>query len=83
MLILFTLNGKAMCLDSHYLMLGCYGPKKELHSYTTPPEQAPSGMLARGDYHVTSVLMDDDLNMFCSWSWNMKIAKDWHVTDSK
>lgn len=41
-------------------MVGSYAPKKELQSYTTPVEDAPSGMLARGHYTVNSLFTDDD-----------------------
>lgn len=56
------------CLTSYLLfivdkmtqMVGSYAPKKELQSYTTPVEDAPSGMLARGHYTVNSLFTDDD-----------------------
>ena len=41
-------------------MVGSYAPKKDLQSYTTPVEDAPSGMLARGHYTVNSLFTDDD-----------------------
>ena len=41
-------------------MVGSYAPKRELQSYTTPLEDAPSGMLYRGHYTVTSLFTDDD-----------------------
>ena len=39
-----------------------YAPKKELQSYTTPIEDAPSGLLYRGNYTVSSLFTDDDQN---------------------
>ena len=42
--------------------LRSYAPKKELQSYTTPIEDAPSGMLYRGHYTVASLFTDDDQN---------------------
>lgn len=61
--------------DSH--MVGSYGPKPELQSYTTKPEQAPSGMIARGSYTVKSLFTDDDKNEHLKWEWTLDIKKDW------
>ena len=43
-------------------MVGSYAPKVTAHSYTTPLEDAPSGMTGRGSYHVNSLFTDDDKN---------------------
>lgn len=59
-------------------MVGSYPPKAELHSYTTPVEKAPSGLLARGNYSVTSLFTDDDKNEHLKWDWTFEIKKDWH-----
>jgi len=61
-------NVSEFCLTNYLLfivdkmtqMVGSYAPKKDLQSYTTPVEDAPSGMLARGHYTVNSLFTDDD-----------------------
>ena len=58
-------------------MVGSYAPKPEIQSYTTPSEDAPSGMLSRGTYHVKSLFTDDDGNEHLKWEWAFEIKKDW------
>ncbi|XP_059486057.1 rho GDP-dissociation inhibitor 1 [Neocloeon triangulifer] len=58
-------------------MVGSYPPKVEMHSYTTPPEDAPSGMMARGSYTVQSLFTDDDKSEHLKWEWSFEIKKDW------
>ncbi|VDM62176.1 unnamed protein product [Angiostrongylus costaricensis] len=58
-------------------MVGSYGPKKELQSYTTPIEEAPSGLLHRGRYKVKSQMTDDDDHDWLTWTWVTEITKEW------
>lgn len=58
-------------------MVGSYAPKLELQSYTTPKEEMPSGMLARGNYGVKSLFTDDDQHEHLKWEWSFEIKKDW------
>ncbi len=58
-------------------MVGSYGPKAEPHTYVTPVDEAPKGMLARGDYKVKSKFLDDDKNIHLQWEWSFEIKKDW------
>jgi len=58
-------------------MLGSFGPSCELYVCDTSPEEAPSGMLARGKYRVRSLITDDDKNRYLEWTWHLDIAKDW------
>lgn len=58
-------------------MLGSYPPKKDIQSYTTPSEEAPSGMMARGTYTIVSLFTDDDKNEHLKWEWTFEIKKDW------
>lgn len=58
-------------------MVGSYPPKTELQSYTTPAEDAPSGMMARGTYSVASLFTDDDKHEHLKWNWTFEIQKDW------
>ncbi|XP_013776212.1 rho GDP-dissociation inhibitor 1-like [Limulus polyphemus] len=58
-------------------MVGSYGPKLELQSFITKPEEMPSGMPARGKYTVKSLFTDDDKNEHLKWEWCFEIRKDW------
>jgi len=40
-------------------------------------EEAPSGMLYRGDYSVSSHFTDDDKTSHLKWDWKFEISKDW------
>jgi len=67
----------AIKVDSMNCMMGSYPPKKELHTFTTQKEEAPSGMLKRGSFKIESKFIDDDKNEYVSWKWNLEIKKDW------
>jgi hypothetical protein len=69
---------KGIQVDKETNMVGSYGPKMELQSYTTAPEVAPSGMLARGTYIMKSIFTDDDKNEHLKWEWQLDLKKDWH-----
>lgn len=58
-------------------MVGSYAPKLEIQSYTSPMEEMPSGLMARGTYNVKSVFTDDDNNIHLKWDWNFELKKDW------
>ena len=64
-------------VDKMSHMVGSYAPKEEAHSYMTPAEDAPSGMLKRGTYNVHSLFTDDDKNEHLKWEWSIEIKKDW------
>ncbi|XP_066261763.1 rho GDP-dissociation inhibitor 1 [Euwallacea similis] len=64
-------------VDKMTHMVGSYAPKTEIQSYTTPSEDAPSGMMARGSYTVHSLFTDDDKNEHLKWEWTFEIKKDW------
>jgi len=64
-------------VDEIIHMVGSFGPKKGLQSYTTPEEEAPAGSVSRGQYHIKSFLTDDDKNDFVSWEWLIEIKRDW------
>lgn len=68
---------KGIQVDKMSHMVGSYAPKMEIQSYTTPLEDAPSGMLARGHYNVKSIFTDDDNNEHLKWEWSFDIKKDW------
>ncbi|VDN01214.1 unnamed protein product [Thelazia callipaeda] len=67
----------SITVDKDTFMMGSYAPKMELQSFTTPLDEAPSGMLHRGTYKIKSQVCDDDGHDWLSWSWILEIAKDW------
>lgn len=68
---------KGITVDKMTHMVGSYAPKETAHSYLTPPEDAPSGMMGRGTYAVSSLFTDDDKNEHLKWEWSIDIKKDW------
>jgi len=68
---------KGMRVDKSSFMLGSYGPKNDCHAYTTPIDEAPTGMIARGKYVIKSKFHDDDKNVYLDWEWALEIKKDW------
>jgi len=68
---------KGVPVDKMTHMVGSYAPKDVPHSYLTPAEDAPSGMLGRGTYSVNSLFTDDDKNEHLKWEWSIEIKKEW------
>lgn len=66
-----------VAVDSDEFMVGSYGPKADMHSFTTPMEEAPTGMMHRGSYKVKSLFTDDDGHKWLEWQWTLEIKKDW------
>jgi len=64
-------------VDKMTHMVGSYAPKEDVHSYSTPAEDAPSGMMKRGTYNIQSLFTDDDKNEHLKWEWSLEIKKDW------
>uniref|UniRef100_A0A1B0AWD9 Rho GDP-dissociation inhibitor 3 n=1 Tax=Glossina palpalis gambiensis TaxID=67801 RepID=A0A1B0AWD9_9MUSC len=64
-------------VDKMTHMVGSYPPKKEIQCYITPSEEAPSGLMARGTYSVSSLFTDDDKHIHLKWDWTFEIKKDW------
>lgn len=61
-------------------MLGSYPPNttdRPTHSKAFAPEQAPSGMMARGKYDAVSKFVDDDKVPHLQFDWSFEIAKEW------
>ncbi|KAH2587222.1 hypothetical protein KXV99_007695 [Aspergillus fumigatus] len=61
-------------------MLGSYAPSttdKPIYEKKFNPEEAPSGMLARGHYNAISKFVDDDHQTHLQFEWSFDIAKDW------
>lgn len=61
-------------------MLGSYAPNttdKPVYERKFNPEEAPSGMIARGHYDAMSRFVDDDDHVHLQFDWSFDIAKDW------
>uniref|UniRef100_A0A1A9WMA8 Rho GDP-dissociation inhibitor 3 n=1 Tax=Glossina brevipalpis TaxID=37001 RepID=A0A1A9WMA8_9MUSC len=58
-------------------MVGSYPPKKEMYCYISPSEEAPSGLMARGIYSMSSFFIDDDKYLYLKWDWTLKVQEDW------
>nr|XP_033819938.1 rho GDP-dissociation inhibitor 3 isoform X2 [Geotrypetes seraphini] len=70
---------KAIKVDQAIYMVGSYGPRAEEYEFLTPVEEAPKGLMVRGNYHIRSKFTDDDKTDHLSWEWNLIIKKDWDV----
>lgn len=68
---------KGMKIDKSDYMVGSYGPRPTEYDFLTTMEEAPKGVLARGNYVIKSKFTDDDKNDHLSWEWNLNIKKDW------
>jgi len=61
-------------------MIGSFPPSttdKPVHTTTSVPEEAPSGMIARGHYEATSKFVDDDDHVHLKFDWSFDITKEW------
>lgn len=61
-------------------MIGSFPPNttdRTVHVKKFPEEEAPSGMLARGHYEVTSRFADDDNVTHLEFNWAFDITKNW------
>ncbi len=59
---------------------GSFAPNTEakpIYEKKFEPDEAPSGMLARGHYEAVSRFVDDDGHDFLLFEWSFDIAKDW------
>ncbi|MEE6508243.1 hypothetical protein FKM82_019953 [Ascaphus truei] len=68
---------KSIKVDMETHMVGSYGPRAEEYEFLTPMEEAPKGMMVRGNYHIKSIFTDDDKTDHLSWEWNLNIKKNW------
>jgi Rho GDP-dissociation inhibitor len=69
--------GKELAKDVE--MLGTYPPKNEFQFVDIPKNdwnEAPSGMLARGEYKAHMKFVDDDSHCHLDFEYAVKIAKD-------
>ena len=65
---------KKIVVERRAEMLGSYGPGA-VHERVLPAEEAPKGMLGRGEYSIKSRLVDDDGHVWMERAWKMRISK--------
>lgn len=58
-------------------MVGSYAPQLEAHTFLSPVEEMPSGLLCRDKYKVKSIFTDDDKNEYLKCEWSFEVKKDW------
>ncbi|KAF9329295.1 hypothetical protein BG006_007590 [Podila minutissima] len=58
-------------------MVGSYAAQREPITVRFAPEEAPAGVLARGNYEVLSQFVDDDGVVHKRFQWAFEIQKDW------
>ena len=71
--------GKQIASDEE--ILGSYPPKNEFQALDIPKNdwnEAPTGMLARGDYKSNVKFCDDDKVTHLQFDYLIRIAKDWN-----
>lgn len=72
-----NISRKGIPANKLNLMLGSFGPREEPHEFTTPMDEAPKGMVARGKYHAKCKFIDDDKTVHLAWEWTFKIVQEW------
>jgi len=61
-------------------MLGSYAPNtvdKPSYEKKFQPDEAPTGMMARGHYEAVSKFVDDDDHTHLKFEWSFDITKEW------
>ncbi|OLL21683.1 Rho GDP-dissociation inhibitor [Neolecta irregularis DAH-3] len=86
-----TVKRLGVRVDKCEEMIGSYGPNTNSEPYERKciypssmrlitivnQEEAPKGMMARGDYEATSAFVDDDCMEHIRFHWAFKISKSW------
>lgn len=61
-------------------MIGSFAPNtqdKPVYEKKFEPDEAPTGMLARGHYEAVSKFADDDGHDYLKFEWSFDITKEW------
>lgn len=66
---LHVVKRMGLAVDKAEEMVGSYGPQVASYEKRFPPDEAPSGMMARGTYDVRSAFIDDDNVRHLEWTW--------------
>lgn len=56
-------------------MVGSFAASDKICIFKTSKEVAPSGMIGRGHYKVTSSFFDDDQNLYLKFEWDLTVKK--------
>jgi len=75
-----ALKRKGIPLGKEQEMIGSYPPSttdKPTYTKKFQPEEAPSGMMARGHYEAVSKFIDDDDHTHLKFEWSFDITKSW------
>ena len=75
-----ALKRKGIPLGKEQEMIGSFPPNttdRPTYIKKFQPEEAPSGMIARGHYEAVSKFIDDDDHTHLKFEWSFDIAKDW------
>ncbi|KAM9346016.1 rho GDP-dissociation inhibitor 3 [Symphorus nematophorus] len=72
-----VIHRKGINVNKASYMVGSYGPKAEELEFISPADEAPKGMMSRGQYGIRSRFIDDDKNVYLDWEWNLEVKKDW------
>ncbi|KAK9430194.1 immunoglobulin E-set [Lipomyces doorenjongii] len=71
---------KGIRVDKSDEVCGSYSPntlEKPYYEKTFIEEEAPSGLIARGSYNITSKFVDDDGTTHLLFTWTLNIKKEW------
>ncbi|ERF68264.1 hypothetical protein EPUS_02720 [Endocarpon pusillum Z07020] len=75
-----ALKRKGIRVGKDEEMIGSYPPNttdKPTYEKKFAPEEAPSGIMARGHYDAVSKFIDDDDVTHLKFEWSFDITKDW------
>jgi len=75
-----VLKRKGIRVGKDEEMIGSFPPNttdKPTHIKKFAPEEAPSGMIARGHYEAVSKFTDDDKHDHLQFEWSFDITKNW------
>jgi len=67
---------KGVMTEKMKQMVGSFPPRKEPYITETEEIDAPSGMLFRGAYTVSSCFKDDDTEHL-KWEWSIDVKREW------
>lgn len=72
-----TVRRRGFVVDKTSTMIGSYGPSETPYDFTSEPDEAPTGMLARGHYEANGKFVDDDKVVHHEFVWAFDVAKSW------
>ncbi|KAA0187928.1 Rho GDP dissociation inhibitor [Fasciolopsis buskii] len=76
-----TVHRGPLRVDNSTVMVGSYGPQKDLREWKSETYTAPKGAMHRGTYNVKSRFRDIDKNDFITWKWAINVVKSPTSTD--